>query len=91
MNVEKKYKAVEDLLMEDSFLAWYRRTDDAVIMIWEAWIAASPEHHQLANEAVHLLELLLSVMEKRVTDDQITTAKNRLLHAISEEEKQHLP
>ncbi|WP_276500536.1 hypothetical protein [Terrimonas pollutisoli] len=91
MNVEKKYKAVEDLLMEDSFLAWYRRMDDAATKTWEAWIAASPEHHQLANEAVYLLELLLSVIEMKVTEDEITTAKDRLFRAISEEEKQHLP
>ena len=91
MNDKKRYRAVEDLLTDDSFLAWYHRNDDMIIKKWEAWIAANPEHHQLANEAVHLLELLLSVMEKRVTEGQITTAKNRLLHAISEEEKQHLP
>jgi hypothetical protein len=60
-------------------------------MTWEAWIAASPEHQQLANEAVYFLELLLAVIEMKVTEDEITTAKDRLFRAISEEEKQHLP
>lgn len=89
MNENEKYKAVEDLLTEESFLAWYHRTDDIDIKTWEAWIAASPEHQQLANEAAHLLELLLSVIEKKGTEDQLATAKNRLLQAISEKEKQH--
>ena len=91
MNDKKKYRGVEDLLLEDSFLAWYHRTDNRAIKSWEAWIAASPEHQQLANEAVYFLELLLSVIEMKVTEDEITTAKDRLFRAISEEEKQHLP
>jgi hypothetical protein len=89
MNGKEKYKSVEDLLTDDSFLAWYHRTGDNDIKTWEAWIAASPKHQQLANEAAHLLELLLSVVEKNVTEDQITIAKSRLMQAISEEEKQH--
>jgi transmembrane sensor len=91
MNDKKRYRAVEDLLTDDSFLAWYHRTDDRVIKAWEARIAASPEYQQLANEAVYFLELLLSVSEMKFTEDQITTAKDRLFRAISEEEKRHLP
>ena len=91
MNDKKRYRAVEDLLTDDSFLAWYHRNDDMVIKRWDAWIAANPEHYQLANEAVHLLELLLSVIEMKFTEDEITTAKDRLFRAISEEERQHLP
>ena len=91
MNDKKRYRAVEDLLTDDSFLAWYHRTEEMIIKIWEPWIAASPEHQQLADGAVSLLELLLSVKEMEITEDEITTAKDHLFRAISKEEKQHLP
>jgi ABC-type antimicrobial peptide transport system permease subunit len=53
-----KYTTVEDLLMDDGFLAWYHLSDDIQVGIWDAWIASSEEHRALARAAVQTLQYL---------------------------------
>ncbi|TDW95804.1 ABC transporter permease [Dinghuibacter silviterrae] len=53
-----KYTTVEELLMDDGFLAWYHLSDDKQIEFWDAWIASSEEHRALARAAVQTLQYL---------------------------------
>jgi len=55
------YITVEQLLADESFLAWYRRADEKEAARWEEWIAASPDHRRLAEEAVQWLTTFSSL------------------------------
>jgi len=82
------YTTVEELLMDDGFLAWYHQTDETEVYKWNRWIDADPEHQRLANEAIHLLKLILLVKEKvEVTEQQIKASFNRIENAIAAYEK----
>jgi len=82
------YTTVEELLMDDGFLAWYRQTDETEMYKWNGWIEADPEHQRLAEEAIHLLTLILLAEEKEVTEQQIKASFNRIANAIAAYEKQ---
>jgi len=83
------YTTVEDLLMDDGFLAWHRKTDETEMYKWNRWIEADPEHQHLAEEAIHLLTLILLAEEKEVTEQQIKASFNRLTNAIEFYDKQN--
>ncbi|HKZ67978.1 MAG TPA: hypothetical protein VJ111_16540 [Chitinophagaceae bacterium] len=83
------YTTVEDLLVDDGFLAWYRKTDETEVDKWNGWIEADPEHQCLAEEAIHLLKLILLAEEKvEVTEQQIKAGFNRIANVIAACEKQ---
>lgn len=67
------YTTMEELLMDDGFLAWYHQSDESVMDKWNEWIGASPEHGHLAEEAVHLLQIILLAEEKVVVTEQEIT------------------
>ena len=52
------YTTVEEILMDDSFLAWHYKTDEAKVDKWEQWIKANPEHRRLVNEAIYFLKVV---------------------------------
>lgn len=81
--MSKKYIGVEDLLLDETFLSWYFRTDDRCIRQWEAWMAADPQHRARARQAVAFLRSL-TLDEKSITEEQITQSESRLLAAIRE-------
>ena len=82
------YTTVEELLMDDGFLAWHRQTDETEMYKWNRWIEKDPEHRRLAEEAIHLLTLILLVVEKiEVTEQQIKASFNRIANAIVTYEK----
>jgi hypothetical protein len=81
------YTTVEELLVSDGFLKWYRQKDEKEVRTWNEWIAENPEHQRLANEAVQMLELIRSVQEKEITDQEFRISSNRLINAIQNNEK----
>jgi ferric-dicitrate binding protein FerR (iron transport regulator) len=81
--MSKKYIGVEDLLLDETFLSWYFRTDDRCIRQWEAWMAADPQHRVRARQAVAFLRSL-TLDEKSIPEEQITQSESRLLAAIRE-------
>lgn len=83
------YTTVEELLIEDSFLAWYREADKTEVEKWNKWIGASPENQRLAEEASHLLKLILLAKEKdEVTEDRMKAIFNRITDTIVTYEEQ---
>ena len=73
---------VEELLLNEGFLNWYCDTDEEEIQEWNEWIAISPEHQYMANQAVETLVLLRCANENRITEQEIRTETNRLKHTI---------
>jgi hypothetical protein len=83
------YTTVEELLMDDGFLAWHRQTNETEMYKWNRWIEEDPEHQRLAEEAIHLLTLIRLVEEKvEVTEQQVKASFNRIANAIAAYEKQ---
>ena len=84
------YTTVEELLMDDGFLAWHRQTDETEMYKWNRWIEKDPEHQRLAEEAIHLLTIILLVEEKvEVTEQEIKEVFKRITNAIECYEKQN--
>ena len=81
----KKYTTAADLLMDESFLAWYHQTAPHAIQYWNDWMTACPENGHLATKAIGLLQLIQSI-EKEVPDEQVAAATTRLLKAIKRQQ-----
>jgi transmembrane sensor len=87
--MSKNYAGVEDLLTDESFLAWHFRADTRSISQWEEWIAADPLHRARAAQAVEFLETL-RFDEENLTVRQLSQAESRLLQKIREATPHHL-
>jgi ABC-type antimicrobial peptide transport system permease subunit len=60
------YTTVEQLLMDNGFLAWYYHTDEKATEKWNQWIAASPENQLLAEQATRWLASLASLEDREL-------------------------
>jgi ferric-dicitrate binding protein FerR (iron transport regulator) len=72
--------SIEELLSEDSFLAWYFKTDPEAVEKWNNRIANDPEQRKLVNEAVQLLQHI-TIKEQSVDAQRLKIAEARLAKA----------
>lgn len=79
--MKTNFHTVEDLLADESFLAWYNRANETAMQTWNEWIMADAGNKEMASEAIRLLSRL-QVTEKSISHEQINAATNRLLHTI---------
>ena len=79
--MSKNYAGVEDLLIDETFLAWYFKTDDRAIRRWQHWIADNPGSSQRVQQAVDFLSTL-NLQEESFTQEQITRSEKLLLERI---------
>ncbi|MEP7373258.1 MAG: hypothetical protein ABI675_07670 [Chitinophagaceae bacterium] len=85
------YTTVDELLENDGFLAWYRKTDKIERKKWNEWIEASKEHHRLASEAIRFLELIMRAKENsKITEHEINTTFDRIRNTIAIFEKRQV-
>lgn len=77
----KDFDQPEDLLTEDSFLAWHFKTNQQDIQTWNAWIGEDPHRKELVVRAIELLGLL-HISEKQVVESQIQMAEQELSQQI---------
>lgn len=78
------HTTVEHLLMDESFFAWYCRTDENEIARWDQWIAASQENQSLAEEAVRWLTALHSLENSRDVETFLREDRAALIRKISQ-------
>ena len=78
---KRNYSTVEELLLADGFLNWYL-ADEKEIRGWNEWIAISPEHKYLADQAVEMILLIRSAKENKITEQEIRAETNRLTRTI---------
>ncbi len=71
----------EDLLTDDSFLAWYHKTNPEDQTKWDNWIGQDQQRMYLVQQAIDLMETL-HVTEKEVQLSQLNTAENNIMEAI---------
>ncbi|MRG49132.1 DUF4974 domain-containing protein [Chitinophaga sp. SYP-B3965] len=74
----------EDLISDETFVAWFRQTDPVHITYWDNWIAEHPESKGDVEAAVQLLKLL-DLQEVRPAHAETLKASGRLMAAITEE------
>lgn len=77
----------EDLLLDDSFLAWYFRSDDQHWSHWEKRRATDPQIRQEMDDAVKMLEALIA-SNVNVSPHQLKDARVSLIDRIENWEKQ---
>ena len=75
------YREPEELLSDESFLAWYFKTGEGQDVVWEHWMAAHPGRRDLVQQAVELLNTT-RLPEKEVPARQIDQAEAALLQKI---------
>lgn len=72
----------EDLLLDDSFLAWYFRSDDQHWSHWEKRRATDPQIRQEMDDAVKMLEALMAsnvnVSPHQLKDARVSLIDNSL-------------
>ena len=71
---------IEELLSDESFLAWYFKTDPLATEKWNNSIAHNPAQRKLVDEAVQLLQTI-TVKEQPVDVQRQKNAENRLINA----------
>ena len=77
------YTTVEELLTDDSFLAWHHQTNEIAVHKWVKWIEASPAHKRLADEAVQLLSMIgWAEEESLIPEQQVKASYERLIKTI---------
>jgi ferric-dicitrate binding protein FerR (iron transport regulator) len=72
---------VEELISDESFLAWYFKTDPQAEAAWDQRIAGDPLQKKLADEAIQLLQSVI-VKEQAVDVQRLKQAETRLIHTI---------
>lgn len=74
--------SIEDLISDESFLAWYFKTDPQAIESWNKRIATDPVQRKLVDEAVLLLQHI-TIKEERVDAQRLKIAQERLAESIN--------
>lgn len=84
--MSKKYIGVEDLLLDETFLSWYFRSDARYVRQWEAWMAADPLNRARARQAVAFLRSI-AFHEEELSAEHISHSESLLLAKIREAEQ----
>jgi ferric-dicitrate binding protein FerR (iron transport regulator) len=77
-----KYRTVEDLLKEESFINYCLRKNEQDVHYWEQFVAEHPDRKELVEEAVQEYRQLFSALAKADLEDQLNDLKKRM--AVSE-------
>lgn len=72
--------SIEDLISDDSFLAWYFKTDPQAVDYWNHRMASDPSQRRLVEEAVQLLQRI-TIKEEPVDAQRLKMAQERLANA----------
>jgi ferric-dicitrate binding protein FerR (iron transport regulator) len=80
--------SIEDLISEESFLAWYFKTDPQAVENWNTRIANDPMQKKLVVEAVQLLQHI-TITEQPVDAQRLKNAEARLVHTTGFRDADH--
>jgi hypothetical protein len=82
--MHNQYTTVEDLLTDESFMAWHLQADIKAMELWNTWINEHEQHGRLAEEAIRLLALI-KIEEKEKSASDTNEAVDRLLNTLKDE------
>jgi transmembrane sensor len=75
--------SVEQLIADDSFLAYVLRTDPEAVRAWESWIIQHPEQRAVADEAVRIIHLM-AIRQETVSEADIQSELERFEAALAD-------
>jgi hypothetical protein len=78
----KCFETIEELLVEENFLAWHLETDEQEVIKWDEKIANDVFLKELTMEAAEFLEKI-KLREVKVPDEQIKKAEDALMRKIA--------
>jgi transmembrane sensor len=76
--MDVSYNSVEELLSDESFLAWYFKTDTITVEKWDNRLALNPSQKKIADEAVLLLNAI-KIKEQSVDLQRLKIAEYKLM------------
>jgi ferric-dicitrate binding protein FerR (iron transport regulator) len=76
--MQQKYRTVEELLKDESFVNYCLRNNEEDIHYWETFIAEDPGKKELIHEAVQEYRLLFTTLAQTDLEEQLTSFKNKL-------------
>lgn len=79
--MDMKIKNINELLCDDEFLAWYFKTDQVKMDLWESRIKMDTEQKKIADEAILILEKV-KIKEENIDTDVTGRAASRLFENI---------
>src|SRR5690349_4850952 len=79
--MQPKYRTVEDLLKEESFINYCLRKNEQDVHYWEQYVAEHPDRKALVEEAVQEYRLLFSALANADLEDQLNDLKKRMANS----------
>ena len=76
--MQPKYRTVEDLLKEESFINYCLRNNEHAIHYWETFLAENPGKRGLIAEAEQEYRLLFTALAQSDLEEQLTSLKNKV-------------
>ena len=74
----------EQLIADDTFLAWYFQTDESSVRKWNRLISEDISLKASADEAVLLLNLIHQKEDRQVSHQQIERSRQVLMNRVNE-------
>jgi transmembrane sensor len=82
----KRIQSIEELLSDESFLAWHFRTDENNVMEWNEILSTEEFYRKLADEAVSFLNEI-RLKEHTSSDEAIKKAEEKLMRSITHNQR----
>jgi ferric-dicitrate binding protein FerR (iron transport regulator) len=79
--MQQKYRTVEDLLKEESFINYCLRKNEADVHYWEKFIVDNPDKKELVAEAVQEFRLLFTALAQADLEEQLDSLKKKLANS----------
>lgn len=76
--MQHRYRTVEDLLKEESFINYCLRRNEPDVHYWEKYIAENPGKKELVEEAVQEYRLLFTALAQADVEEQLDALKKKL-------------
>src|SRR6188768_1561835 len=81
--MDKNFKDTEDLLSDESFLAWYFKSNDEDVFAWDTFIKEHPQRAVIVEKAFRMLEKI-RLTDTVVPSLQMEVAEKRLVKKITD-------
>lgn len=82
--MQHKYRTVEDLLKEESFINYCLRKNEQDVHYWEKYLAENPGKKELIAEAVQEYRLLFTALAQTDLEEQLSALKKKLTSSESD-------
>ena len=76
--MQHKYRTIDDLLKDESFINYCLRKNQQDVQYWESFIIEHPGKKDLVEEAVQEYRLLFSALAQTDLEEQLTVLKKRV-------------